>query len=128
MSDPQQKRGGHPRRKQEFHTKKRSEGTPFSPPIFSFTKRGRLWLFVSLMAEKIQVEGGGEHLKGIYPKPNVDGIYIREEELRNGKYCYTKKKDGGAIYYSGKKDNKWKICQSGDGLRTTGWNYRFLFD
>ena len=54
---------------------------------------------------------------------NCDGVY-QKCGTRNGRPCYNKNahfgfSTGGCIYWDG---SAWKICQSGDGARDSGWN------
>ena len=53
---------------------------------------------------------------------NNNGVFQYAGQ-RNGHPCYTRNPSPGALYFDG---THWKLCQAGNGLEETGWNYSQL--
>ena len=51
------------------------------------------------------------------PACNGDFLYAGE---RNERPCFTHSRGSGALYYDG---TFWKLCQHGDGVGMSGWNF-----
>ena len=64
--------------------------------------------------EKLYVSGSQSGIK-------TDGEY-KQGGKRNGRPCYNKTSGDGCIYWD-EDESAWKICQSGKGESTGGWNY-----
>ena len=53
---------------------------------------------------------------------DCNGFFAKEKTTRNGKSCFSRN-GGGCIYFDG---SHWRICQIGNALDETGWNYSQL--
>ena len=67
---------------------------------------------VKKQPEKLYVSGSQSGIE-------TDGEY-KQGGKRNGRPCYNKTSGDGCIYWD---ESAWKICQSGKGESTGGWNY-----
>ena len=69
--------------------------------------------------ETIIVKGSSKH------SSSVDGEFILEPKLRNGKYCFTRQGGGGIFFHPGKRGNYWKISSFDTGITSDGFLFFF---